>query len=172
MVADLLRGEIFVILLIDSGGNRLRKLAAHGADRHAAGLDGPVDDRGLEVDKLVDIFIFPVQMEEVQPGGGSRCKEALVKRRAEFGVVCRRELRAVGVRNRKQNSRSARSKGALCVVNMRLRQYVKGVEQSLRILLLEANDLLLRRKFDCDLPGIESSFENLRIPAQSVTDQL
>ena len=89
MVADLLRGEIFVILLIDSGGNRLRELAAHSADRHAAGLDGPVDDWSLEVDKLVNIFILPVQMEEVQLGAGGRCKEALVKRRAESGIVCR-----------------------------------------------------------------------------------
>ena len=89
MVADLLRGEIFVILLIDSGGNRLRELAAHSADRHAAGLDGPVHDWGLEADKLIDIFILPVQMEKVQLGASGRGKEPLVKRRAEFGVVCR-----------------------------------------------------------------------------------
>ena len=57
------------------------------------------------------------------------------------------------------------------MVNVRLRQYIKGVEQSLRVLLLEANDLLLRRKFDCDLPGIECSFENIRVSVQSVTDQ-
>ena len=57
------------------------------------------------------------------------------------------------------------------MVNVRLRQYIKGVEQSLRVLLLEANDLLLRRKFDCDLPRIESSFENIRVSVQSVTDQ-
>jgi hypothetical protein len=76
LVADLLRGEILVILLIDSCGNRLRELAAHSADRHAAGLDGLLDDRGLEVDELVNIFILSVQMEEVQLGAGGRCKEA------------------------------------------------------------------------------------------------
>jgi hypothetical protein len=53
------------------------------------GLDGPVDGRGLEVDKLVNVIISQRNMEEVQLGTGSCCKEALVKRRAEFGIICR-----------------------------------------------------------------------------------
>src|SRR6202050_5899573 len=106
LVADLLRGEILVIFLIDSGGNRLRELAAHSADRYAAGLDGPVDDWGLEVDKLVNIFVLPVQMEEVQLGACGRCEEALVKRLAEFGIVRRWMFRAVGVRHTKKSTAS------------------------------------------------------------------
>jgi hypothetical protein len=35
-------------------------------------IQGPVDDRGLEINKLVNIFILPVQMEEVQLGAGGR----------------------------------------------------------------------------------------------------
>src|ERR1700721_148377 len=57
------------------------------------------------------------------------------------------------------------------MVNVRLREHIEGVEQSLRILLREANDLRLRRKSDCDLPGIEGSFEKIGVSTQAVTDQ-
>jgi len=87
LIADLSEREVLIFRFIDAGSDGLRELATHGADLHATGLDGPINNRSVEADKLVDILVLPVQVEEVKFRTGRGIKEASIERCAESSVV-------------------------------------------------------------------------------------